>query len=176
MNYKVLGIAAVIIIAALAVAAYLVTAGAQSSTVAAGDNISVFYTGAFTNGTVFNTNVGGQPFSFTVGTGMVINGFDSGVIGMSLNQTKTITIPADEAYGPVNPSLIINVPLSAFNNASGNGSSVHLGMLVTETNPTGQEYQGIVTAMNATNATVNFNPPLAGKTLVFTIRVVSIKK
>ena len=135
-----------------------------------GDNISVFYTGSFTNGTVFNSNVGQQPFNFTAGTNETILGFDNAVLGMTLNQTKTVTIPANEAYGYENPNLIVSVPLSDFSN-----KTIHTGSIITE-NTNGQQVEGIVTSLNSTNAIVNFNSPLAGKTLVFTIRVVGIKK
>ncbi len=138
------------------------------SVVKNGDNISVYYTGRLTNGTVFNTNVGSSPLNFTVGSGEVIKGFDNAVLGMSLFQSKVVTIPANEAYGPVNPSLIVSVPLSNFGNES---SSVAVGLLVHASN--GE--QGIVTAVNSTNATLDFNNPLAGRTLIFNITVVAIR-
>lgn len=160
-------IAAVLIIAIVAIAAYLTVAYGAPTTVADGDNVSVYYTGAFTNGTVFNTNVGGQPLNFTVGANEVIEGFDQGVIGMSVGQNKTITVPPDQGYGVVNPALIVSVPMTAFGNAS-----IANGMIVTASD--GQE--GVVESFNTTNAIVDFNPPLAGQTLVFNIKVVVIKR
>jgi FKBP-type peptidyl-prolyl cis-trans isomerase 2 len=161
-------VAAVFAIVVVIAAAYLVVSVPAAFVVSTGDNVSVYYTGSFTNGTVFNSNVGQpQPFTFTVGANQVIPGFDQAVIGMKLNQTKNVTIPVDEAYGPVNQSLILHVPLSDFGN-----KTVTVGTIVTNT----YGYQGEVIAVNATNATVNFNPPLAGKTLVFSIRVVKISK
>jgi len=69
-------------------------------TVQAGDTIMVDYTLKLANGTVYQTTVGtGQPFSFEVGAGQVIAGFDSGVRGMYIGQTKTVNIPAAQAYG-----------------------------------------------------------------------------
>lgn len=162
--------AVVIVIVVVLAVAYVALSGAQGPVVADGNNISVYYTGTFTNGTVFNSNVGGTPFQFTVGVGQVITGFDQGVIGMHLNQTKTLTIPANEAYGEVNPALILHVPISAFGNRT-----VQPGMTVTR-NASGEYAQGTVTAVNSTNVTIDFNPPLAGYTLVFKITVVGIRK
>jgi peptidylprolyl isomerase len=156
-----------IIIGALIGVIYLTTSNAASPVVATGDNVSVYYTGKLTNGTVFDSNVGKQPLNFTVGSGQLIQGFDQGVIGMSLNETKNITIPSNEAYGPVNPSLIVDVPRSQFGN-----QTITVGMEVTASN--GQS--GIIKSVNATNVTVDFNSPLAGQTLIFEIKVVSIKK
>lgn len=160
----------VVIVAVLLSAIFLVSGGgAKAPVVEKGDTVSVYYTGTFTNGTVFDSNVGKQPLVFTVGSGQMIQGFDSGVIGMKLNESRTITIPANEAYGEVNPALIITVPLSSFGNQS---NTVQAGMIVTAEN--GE--QGTITSVNSTNATIDFNSPLAGKTLVFNITVVAIQK
>ena len=135
--------------------------------VAAGDNISVYYTGTLTNGTVFDSNVGKSPLNFTVGSGQLIAGFDNAVIGMKLNETKTVTLLPSEAYGEVNQSLIVQVSRYTFGN-----KSINVGMAVQTTN--GQ--RGVITAISGKNVTVDFNPPLAGQTLIFTIKVVKIKK
>jgi FKBP-type peptidyl-prolyl cis-trans isomerase 2 len=141
-------------------------------TVRAGDTIQVYYTGTLANGMIFDSNVGRQPFNFTVGANQVIPGFDRGVIGMTLNQNRTITIPANEAYGQANPALIVQVPLSQFGN-----QTVKNGTIITESSSSGgQTREGIATAVNSTMVTVNFNSPLAGQTLVFSVKVVGIKQ
>lgn len=173
MSFKLAPIHILIIVVLLAaiVVSYVVVSNYATPVVQIGDTIKVNYTGTLTNGTVFDSSSGRAPLEFTVGSGQVIQGFDQGVLGMKLNQEKTITIPANEAYGPVNPSLIIHVPKSSFGN-----QTVQLGMGVSETGASGQQVQGIVTAVNETSATVDFNPPLAGQTLIFKITVVSIQK
>ncbi len=163
----------ILVVVAIFAGAYIVFTGnvALGQTVKAGDNIEVNYTGTFTNGTVFDsTSLHGKPFNFTVGAGQVIPGFDQGVLGMAVGQTRTITIPSNEAYGPVNPALIIPVPISAFA-----GQKVKVGESFGE-NVSGHVVYGVVTSVNATNATLDFNPPLAGKTLIFKITVLSIQK
>ena len=158
----------VVVLIALIIGVYMETSNAQ--VVAKGDNISVYYTGKLVNGTVFDTNVGKAPLNFTVGAGQMIAGFDAGVIGMKLNQNKTITIPASQAYGNVNPTLIVTVPISQFGNLTP-AVGLHVAY-----NTNGQQMQGVVTEVNKTNATVDFNSPLAGQTLIFTVEVVKIKK
>ena len=64
-----------------------------------GDTVKVHYHGKLTDGTTFDSSEGRQPLEFEVGSGSVIPGFDSGVVGMSVGDKKTINIPADEAYG-----------------------------------------------------------------------------
>jgi peptidylprolyl isomerase len=158
-------IALAVLAIALVVIYMSVSSGAQ--VVANGDNVSVYYTGAFTNGTVFDSNMGGQPLQFTVGGGGMIEGFNNAVIGMTLNETKNVTIPVNEAYGEVNPALIVHAPASEFGNIT-----VSAGNVVV----TGSGQRGLITAVNATTVTIDFNPALAGKTLMFEIKVVGIKK
>jgi peptidylprolyl isomerase len=161
-------IAAIVVIAAVGIIYFVVNASGQ--VVAVGDTVNVTYTGSFVNGTVFNSNVGGQPLKFTVGSGELIKGFDQGVIGMRLNEQKTITIPVNEAYGPVNPALILEIPSNTFGN-----QTVNVGMNITSSE-NGQEVRGVVIAVNKTVVIADFNPLLAGKTLVFEIKVLSIHK
>ncbi len=170
MNPKIIILVVAIAVIAVVSGAYLVLANAQPQVVVSGDNVSVYYTGSFTNGTVFDSNAGKVPLNFTVGSGMVIQGFDHAVIGMGLDQNKTVTVPVNEAYGPVNPALIVSVPANAFGN-----QTIKVGTMVRET-ANGHLVEGVVTMVNSTNVTIDFNPPLAGQTLIFTIRVVGIKK
>lgn len=91
--------------------------------------VSVNYTGyiydvrvANTKGTQFDTSVGKTPFSFTLGTGSVIPGFDQGVTGMKVGGKRTVTIPASLAYGstgqgviPANAALVFDIELLSVN-------------------------------------------------------------
>ena len=162
-------VAIIIVVAVVIGAFYITTVGAGSPTVVQnGDNVSVYYTGKFSNGTVFDSNVGHQTLNFTVGSGQLIRGFNNAVVGMKINQTKNITLTPSEAYGPINQSLIITVPRTDFSN----NPNVSVGMAVT----TSSGARGLITKLNTTNATINFNNPLAGQTLIFQIRIVSIRK
>jgi FKBP-type peptidyl-prolyl cis-trans isomerase len=65
----------------------------------AGKTVTVNYTGYFTDGTVFDTSVGKAPFTFTLGSGMVIKGWDIGVEGMKVGGKRILMIPPEYAYG-----------------------------------------------------------------------------
>ncbi|MFZ2038718.1 MAG: FKBP-type peptidyl-prolyl cis-trans isomerase [Minisyncoccia bacterium] len=76
----------------------VVGTGAEAT---AGKSVTVNYTGKFTNGTVFDSSIPrGTPFTFTLGAGMVIPGWDMGVAGMKVGGKRILTIPSDLAYGP----------------------------------------------------------------------------
>ena len=88
---------------------------------AAGDTVTVNYVGALTNGTVFDAsaNHGTTGFTFTLGAGQVIKGWDQGIVGMKVGGKRILAIPAALAYGsqavgnaiPANSDLIFQVEL-----------------------------------------------------------------
>ncbi|MGH2562893.1 MAG: FKBP-type peptidyl-prolyl cis-trans isomerase [Ginsengibacter sp.] len=91
-----------------------------------GEIVSVNYTGRLQDGTVFDSNVDPkfnhvEPFTFTLGAGEVIPGWDKGIVGMKVGEKKTLTIPPEDAYGsrgapgviPPNATLIFDVELLA---------------------------------------------------------------
>jgi len=67
-----------------------------------GDDVTVNYTGTFDNGTVFDSSLkpGRTPFSFTLGAGAVIKGWDLGVLGMRVGGKRELVVPPDLGYGP----------------------------------------------------------------------------
>ena len=85
----------------------------------AGDNVSIQYLGMLPNGTMFDSSRDhGAPIDFTLGSGQVIPGFDSGVLGMKVGGKRRITIPPELGYGdraigpiPPNSTLIFEVEL-----------------------------------------------------------------
>lgn len=89
------------------------------ATAAAGDTVSVHYLGTFTNGTKFDSSYDrGTPYSFRLGTGAVIPGFDQGVTGMRVGGKRRVTIPPALAYGstgsgpiPPNTTIVFEIEL-----------------------------------------------------------------
>jgi peptidylprolyl isomerase len=82
-----------------------------------GDTVSVHYTGTLENGKKFDSSVDrGIPFSFTVGAGQVIKGWDQGLLGMKIGEKKRLVLPPDLAYGPAGitmPDGTVVIPANA---------------------------------------------------------------
>lgn len=135
-----------------------------------GDTISLHYTGSLDDGTVFDSSEGGQPLSFTVGSGQVIAGFDDGVRGMEVGETKDITIAPENAYGEYHEELVRVVPKSAFppnvTPAVGLGFELEL--------PSGQTLPVRIIDVEDDNVTLDANHLLAGENLNFKVRLISI--
>ena len=76
-----------------------------------GDKVKVHYVGTFKNGEVFDSSVSrSEPIEFTLGAGQMIKGFENAVMGMNVEEKKSVTIPSDEAYGPVSEKNIVDIP------------------------------------------------------------------
>lgn len=133
--------------------------------VKAGDHVSVNYTGRLLDGSIFDSSVGRSPLEFDVGAEQMIKGFDDGVIGMKIGEKKIVTIPPEKAYGLVEESRIITVDKNSF----ADFDQMKVGLMVSS-----GDYTGRIIEKNDTNAKINFNHELAGKTLVFEITLISI--
>lgn len=138
--------------------------------VKSGDRIKVHYHGRLTNGETFDKSEGREPLEFEVGTGMVIKGFDDGVTGMAVGEKKTINIPADEAYGPRNPEMIIEMPKDRFPK----DMEVEVGMPLSMSDGQGQQFQVVVDEVREDAVILDANHPLAGEDLIFDLELVEI--
>ena len=135
------------------------------------DTVKVHYTGKLTTGEVFDSSEGREPLEFTVGAGQMIQGFDAAVNGMELNEKKTITIPSEEAYGPVNEGLVQQVERTQLPE----DMQPEVGQMLVASGPNGEQHQVTVTAVSEADVTIDANHPLAGKDLIFDVELVEIK-
>jgi peptidylprolyl isomerase len=143
---------------------------AAGKTVEPGDLVRVHYTGRLEDDSVFDTSDGREPLEFEAGSGDVIPGFEEGIMGMRVGETKRIVIPPDEAYGPWRPDLIAQVE-----RAMAGEQEVGPGMAVQVKTPEDELMEGVITDVSDESLTLDFNHPLAGKVLTFEVTVVHIE-
>lgn len=138
--------------------------------VKSGDTVRIHYTGTLNDGTQFDSSAGREPLQFTVGSGQVIPGFDTAVTGMTVGEKKTVTIPADQAYGPHDPNGLQVIPRDNIPDHI----PLDLGNQLQVSTPTGQTL--IVTVANVTDdeVTLDANHRLAGQDLTFALELVEI--
>jgi len=136
-----------------------------------GDTIIVEYTGSLEDGTVFDSSdKHEEPLKFKVGEGSIIKGFDRAVVGMKLGEEKEVKISPEDAYGSHNPDLVQDLARNVFPE----GQEIKPGMVFMTSLPDGRQVPVRVTKVSETHVTVDLNSPLAGKTLVFKIKIVDI--
>lgn len=135
-----------------------------------GDKVKVHYHGKLTTGETFDSSTGREPLEFEAGSGMVIKGFDNAVIGMNIGEKKHIHIPFHEAYGPINPEMLIEFPKDRFPE----DLELEVGLPLMMSDGSGQNYQVVVSQIKETSVILDANHPLAGKDLIFEIELVEI--
>ncbi|MEP0987619.1 peptidylprolyl isomerase [Ekhidna sp.] len=136
----------------------------------ANDKVKVHYTGKLTSGEVFDSSEGREPLEFTVGGGQMIKGFDEAVNGMAIDEKKTVEIPSAEAYGERRDELIQEVPKDQLPD----DMQPEVGQKLVATNDLGHQTYVSVTSVSDEAITVDANHELAGKDLVFDIKLVEI--
>jgi len=142
--------------------------GMDTEKVELGDKVSVDYKGTLEDGTEFDSSIGKRPLEFTAGAGQMIKGFDAAVIGMAAGEEKTVTLAPEDAYGEADPARIVEIPKDQVQDLG----TIEVGMTLTSS----QGINGVVKEIKDEAIVVDFNHPLAGKTLTFWIKVVSIEK
>ena len=148
----------------------ILACGCAARVVREGDTVRVNYVLKLDDGTVYESNVGDEPVEFTLGQNMTITGFEEAVIGMSVGQTKKVTIPPEKAYGPVYPELIQEVSRDMMPA----GFEVAAGEQLQTTLSDGMPATVVIKEFTDTTVTVDANSPLAGKTLTFDIELLAI--
>ena len=143
----------------------------MSNTVENNNIVTVQYVGTLTDGTVFDSSREKEtPFSFTTGIGQVVPGFNDAVVGMSVGETKTVTLTPDVAYGPKNPNAYTVAPKDAFEE----GFDFTKGNIVSG-NQNGQTFQAKIEGTTDNHVVLDMNHPLAGEILTFEIEIVSVE-
>ena len=135
-----------------------------------GDTVKVHYTGTLSDGSVFDTSEGREPLEFKIGGGQVIAGFDEALSGMEVGESKTVTIPADKAYGPRQQEMEMVVDRSTFPDQL----EPRIGQKLQVRQPDGQPFVVTVIAISGEEVTLDANHPMAGKDLTFELHLVEI--
>lgn len=134
-----------------------------------GDSVSVNYTGRLEDGTIFDTSLqeGRTPLTATLGQGQLIAGFESGLIGMTTGEKRTIEIEPKDAYGEFNELMVQEVEIDKV------PQGVKVGDMLQGQNQYGP-VQVTVKEVKESTVVLDMNHPLAGKKLIFDLEVVSM--
>lgn len=154
----------------LCIAVVMISAslGAQDNAmVETGDEVTVTYT-ARVDGEIVDRVENGDPLTFTIGNGSMIQGFEHGIIGMQEGQTKTFVVPPQDAYGMIDPEAVVTVEKTFFPDhiLLEEGVVIELSQL--------HNYPVTIKEVNNDSVVLDANHVLAGKPIEFTVTVVSL--
>ena len=137
-------------------------------TVSHGKVISLEYTVKLEDGQVVDTNVGGDPLTYTQGAHQIIRGVESAVEGMEAGETKQAVVSPAEGYGDRDPNALHEIPKEKVPQEAKVGTQLH------GKDSSGREIRPTVSAIKGETVVLDFNHPLAGKTLHFDLKVLNI--
>jgi FKBP-type peptidyl-prolyl cis-trans isomerase 2 len=142
----------------------------SKSTVSEGKTVKVHYT-LTVDGQVVDSSNGSAPLQFKAGEHKVIPGFEKAVMGMKVGEKKSFQVSPEEAYGPENPKAFQDIPKKQLPP----NITPKKGMTLSTQSKDGQRINVRVHEVKKDVVVMNFNHPLAGKTLHFDIEVVEIQ-
>jgi len=130
-------------------------------------SVKVHYTGRLNDDTIFDSSIDREPLDVKLGQGLLIPGFEQGLQGMAVGEKKTITIPSENAYGPIREDMTQEVEKQYV------PEGISVGQRLVAQGPQGEMYV-LVTEVKENTVVLDGNHPLAGKDLIFDLEVVEI--
>ena len=142
-------------------------------TLMVGDNmvVSMHYTLTDPQGNVLDSSESAEPLAYLHGANNIIPGLERGLIGKTVNDECQVTVAPEEGYGAVIPELVQSVDKAAFEGVE----SLEAGMAFETRSPEGEVQRVVITEINGDQVTVDGNHPLAGVTLNFDVKIVSVR-
>ncbi len=134
------------------------------------DTVKINYVGRLEDNAVFDADYESEPFEFTIGKEMVIPGFENEVIGMQEGDKKVITIPPEEAFGPIKKDLIVVVKKSQIPS----NIQPKVGMKLEAALEGDTKVEVLIKDVSENEVTLDSNHPLAGKQVTFEITLLQI--
>jgi peptidylprolyl isomerase len=135
-----------------------------------GDVVKVHYTGKHTGGDIFDSSVGREPLEFELGRGMMIQGFEQGILGMKTGEEKTIDLSPEQAYGEINPEMHFTVSRQEIPTEI----DLQIGIQLQAHTEAGQPIQVLVKEIHDNSIILDANHPLAGHKLTFNLTLIDI--
>jgi len=139
-----------------------------------GDHVLIEFESMLEGGEIVESSSDSGPVEFEVGAGVMPPGFENALIGMGVGEEKAIILSPDKAFGHMDEKLLHTVKRSVFGDKIEPKPGMVLGMTVGKEGQT-QKIPALVTAVHGENVTIDFNHPLAGKTISYRMTVKEIK-
>lgn len=123
------------------------------------------------SGEQLDTNVGGKPLEFISGKGQIIPGLEEKLVEMNLNEEADVMVEPAQAYGEYNEEAVQTLPKDQFA-----GIELTEGMTLYGTGEQGETVQVVVKGFTDSEVTIDYNHPMAGRTLMFSVAILSVRE
>jgi len=143
----------------------------ESITVSSGKKVSIEYTLTLEDKSVVDTNVGSEPLSFVQGSHNIISGLENALEGLKIGDSKQVTVEPENGYGPVDQKAVMEVSREQIPQ-----DALKVGSQLQGQNPDGQVVHALVKEIKEQTVMLDFNHPLAGKTLHFDVKIIDIQE
>ena len=140
-----------------------------------GDHVTIEYKGMLESGEIVESSTDTGPFELEIGGGLMPPGFENALVDMKEGEKKTVILQPDEAFGYKDEKLLHTVNRSVFGKNIIPKTGMVLGMTVDKDGQK-QKIPAFVTAVNGEDVSIDFNHPLAGKTITYKFVVKEIKQ
>ncbi len=129
------------------------------------------------NGEIVDQSREGAPLEFIFGAGMLLPKFEEAVAGKEIGDKVSFTLEPQDGYGEYKAEAVVDLPENIFFNEEGKiADAVYPGAMIPMSTADGHQMMGIVVEFGEGTVKMDFNPPMAGKTLNFDVEVVSIRE
>src|SRR6266545_612094 len=146
------------------------TAAKPAVVIQTGSLVAFDYTLTDESGTVIDSSKGKEPMHYVHGKGQIIPGLEKELAGMAVGGEKKVTVKPEDGYGPINPQAFQEIPKEKLP-----ADALKVGTMLMAQGPQGQGVPVRVHEIKENTVIMDFNHPLAGKTLSFDIKITDIK-
>lgn len=143
----------------------------NTSLINSSSRVTLHFSLALADGTLIDSNFERQPASFTMGDGSLLPGFERCLIGLRTDDQRRFTVEPDQGFGVRRAENILSVRRSDF----APDMTLSPGLVVSFADPSGGELPGVVGTYDEHRVEVDFNHPLAGKTLYFDVQIIAVE-
>ena len=138
--------------------------------IADGKIVSIEYTLSLENGEILESSTVQEPLTYTHGSRELMPGLEEVLTGMQEGEKREGILAPEKGYGPHNPEALIEIPRDHLPPEAWNE-----GAMLQAAGPKGEEIEGMVSELKENSAVVDFNHPLAGKSIGFTVKILSVR-
>ena len=135
--------------------------------VSEGTRVFLNFSVSLEDGSEVDTNFGGEAVDFVVGDGSLLPGFERAMCGMTAGQRQVFTIAPEDAFGQPNDNNVQEIPRSQFDD----DIDLQIGLVFSFADASGGELPGMIVSFDDETVSIDFNHPLAGRTILFDVQV-----